>query len=166
MSITIVGLVAYLATIAHNVFVISCRGYAALETREIMALYVDLPLRYDNGIWEQGTEVWVGVKPPIDVDVFGRSDSDEAESKMHVMDLFLWERWLTEDEIAVLPSSIGSVDYNMIDLPQDIWKWADSPSRVDEWDSDPTDDTNGGSVMAINAHLAADRELGQSELKC
>ncbi|KAK1386817.1 hypothetical protein POM88_014995 [Heracleum sosnowskyi] len=100
---------------------------------------VDLPLRYDNGIWEQGTEVWVGVKPPIDVDVFGRSDSDEAESKMHVMDLFLWERWLTEDEIAALPSSIGSVDYNMIDLPQDIWKWADSPSRVDEWDSDPTD---------------------------
>lgn len=89
-----------------------------------------LPLRYDNGIWEQGTEVWVGVKPPIDVDAFGRSDSDGAESKMHVMDLFLWGRCLTEDEIAALPSSIGSVDYNMIDLPQDNWKWADSPSRV------------------------------------
>lgn len=89
-----------------------------------------LPLRYDNGIWEQGTEVWVGVKPPIDVDAFGRSDSDGAESKMHVMDLFLWGRCLTEDEIAALPSSIGSVDYDMIDLPLDNWKWVDSPSRV------------------------------------
>lgn len=89
-----------------------------------------LPLRYDNGIWEQGTEIWVGVKPPIDVDAFGRSDSDGAESKMHVMDLFMWGRCLTEDEIATLPSSIGSVDYNMIDLPSDNWKWADSPSRV------------------------------------
>ncbi|KAL1803034.1 calpain-type cysteine protease DEK1 isoform X1 [Daucus carota subsp. sativus] len=98
-----------------------------------------LPLRYDNGIWEQGTEIWVGVKPPIDVDAFGRSDSDGAESKMHVMDLFMWGRCLTEDEIATLPSSIGSVDYNMIDLPSDNWKWADSPSRVDEWDSDPAD---------------------------
>lgn len=98
-----------------------------------------LPLLMNNGIWEQGTEVWVGVRPPIDMDAFGRSDSEGAESKMHLMDVFLWGRCLTEDEIASLHDMMVSTDYHMVDLPEDHWQWADSPSRVDEWDSDPVD---------------------------
>ncbi|KAL7203033.1 hypothetical protein ACSBR1_034475 [Camellia fascicularis] len=98
-----------------------------------------LPLRVGNSIWEQGTEVWVGVRPPTDVDAFGRSDSEGAESKMHLMDVFLWGRCLTEDEIVVFHTAMGSAEYNMIDLQEDNWQWADSPSRVDEWDSDPAD---------------------------
>lgn len=98
-----------------------------------------LPLRLGNGIWEQGTEVWVGVRPPTDVDAFGRSDSEGAESKMHIMDLFLWGRCLLEDEISALPAAMGSTDYNMLDLPEDNWQWTDSPPRVDEWDSDPAE---------------------------
>ncbi|KAL3518927.1 hypothetical protein ACH5RR_021516 [Cinchona calisaya] len=98
-----------------------------------------LPLSVGNSIWEEGTEVWVGIRPPTDMDAFGRSDSEGAESKMHIMDVFLWGRCLTEDEIAALASAMGSADYNTIDLPDDNWQWADSPSRVDEWDSDPAD---------------------------
>lgn len=89
-----------------------------------------LPLLMNNGIWEQGTEVWVGVRPPIDMDAFGRSDSEGAESKMHLMDVFLWGRCLTEDEIASLHDMMVSTDYHMVDLPEDHWQWADSPSRV------------------------------------
>lgn len=98
-----------------------------------------LPLRVGNGIWEPGTDVWVGVRPPTDVDAFGRSDSEGAESKMHIMDLFLWGRCLLEDEISALPAAMGSTDYNMLDLPEDNWQWSDSPPRVDEWDSDPAE---------------------------
>ncbi|KAK6936992.1 Peptidase C2, calpain, catalytic domain [Dillenia turbinata] len=98
-----------------------------------------LPFRVDNGIWEQGTEVWVGTRPPIDMDAFGRSDSEGAEPKMHVMDVFLWGRCLTEDEIASLSAALPLAEYCMIDLPEDNWQWADSPSRVDEWDSDPAE---------------------------
>ncbi|KAJ6944989.1 calpain-type cysteine protease DEK1-like [Populus alba x Populus x berolinensis] len=98
-----------------------------------------LPLSVGSSIWEQGTEVWVGVRPPIDVDAFGRSDSEGAESKMHIMDVFLWGRCLTEDEIASLHTAIGSTEFGMIDYPEDNWQWADSPPRVDEWDSDPAD---------------------------
>ncbi|KAF5930090.1 hypothetical protein HYC85_030963 [Camellia sinensis] len=98
-----------------------------------------LPLRVGNSIWEQGTEVWVGVRPPTDVDAFGRSDSEGAESKMHLMDVFLWGRCLTEDEIVVFHTAMGSDEHSMIDLQEDNWQWADSPSRVDEWDSDPAD---------------------------
>ncbi|XP_057475056.1 LOW QUALITY PROTEIN: calpain-type cysteine protease DEK1-like [Actinidia eriantha] len=98
-----------------------------------------LPLRVGNSIWEPGTEVWVGVRPPTDVDAFGRSDSEGAESKMHLMDVFLWGRSLTEDEIAALHAAMVSAEYNMIDLQEDNWQWAESPSRVDEWDSDPAD---------------------------
>lgn len=89
-----------------------------------------LPLRIGNGIWDQGTEVWVGVRPPTDVDAFGRSDSEGAESKMHIMDLFLWGRCLLEDEISALPAAMGSTEYNMLDLPEDNWQWTDSPPRV------------------------------------
>ncbi|KAJ9697702.1 hypothetical protein PVL29_007026 [Vitis rotundifolia] len=98
-----------------------------------------LPLRVGNGIWEQGTEVWIGVRPPIDIDAFGRSDSEGAESKMHIMDVFMWGRCLTEDEIAAFYGTMGSAEYSMIDFPEDNWQWADSPSRVDEWDSDPAE---------------------------
>ncbi|GFY99001.1 calpain-type cysteine protease family [Actinidia rufa] len=98
-----------------------------------------LPLRVGNSIWEPGTEVWVGVRPPTDVDAFGRSDSEGAESKMHLMDVFLWGRSLTEDEITALHAAMVSAEYNMIDLQEDNWQWTESPSRVDEWDSDPAD---------------------------
>nr|XP_043613886.1 calpain-type cysteine protease DEK1 [Erigeron canadensis] len=99
----------------------------------------ELPLRVENGIWDNGTEAWVGVRPPTDVDAFGRSDSEGAESKMHIMDLFLWGRCLSEDEVSALPAAMGSTEYNMLDLPEDNWQWTDSPPRVDEWDSDPAE---------------------------
>lgn len=89
-----------------------------------------LPLHVGNTIWELGTEVWVGVRPPTDMDAFGRSDSEGAESKMHIMDVFLWGRCLTEDDIAALHAAVGSADTSMIDFPEDAWQWADSPSRV------------------------------------
>lgn len=89
-----------------------------------------LPLHVGNSIWEQGTDVWVGVRPPIDMDAFGRSDSEGVESKMHIMDVFLWGRCLTEDEIAALHAATGSADFSAIDFPEDNWQWADSPSRV------------------------------------
>ncbi|XP_022729421.1 calpain-type cysteine protease DEK1 isoform X1 [Durio zibethinus] len=98
-----------------------------------------LPLIVGNSILEQGTEVWVGVRPPIDMDAFGRSDSEGAESKMHIMDVFVWGRCLNEDEIASLHAAICSTEFNLIDIPEDNWHWADSPPRVDEWDSDPAD---------------------------
>ncbi|KAL0369361.1 UNVERIFIED_CONTAM: Calpain-type cysteine protease DEK1 [Sesamum angustifolium] len=98
-----------------------------------------LPLNVGNGIWEQGTDVWVGVRPPIDMDAFGRSDSEGTESKMHVMDVFLWGRCLNEDEVAALPAAMGFGDYNLIDHPDDNWQWADSPPRVEDWESDPAE---------------------------
>ena len=89
-----------------------------------------LPLSVGDSIWEQGTEVWVGFRPPTDVDAFGRSDSEGAESKMHIMDVFLWGRCLTEDEIASLHTAIGSTELGMVDFLEDNWHWADSPPRV------------------------------------
>ncbi|CAA2992302.1 calpain-type cysteine protease DEK1 [Olea europaea subsp. europaea] len=98
-----------------------------------------LPLNVGNGIWEQGTEVWLGVRPPTDVDAFGRSDSEGAESKMHIMDVFLWGRCLNEDEIAALAAAMGSSDYNTMDILDDNWQWSSSPPRVEDWESDPAD---------------------------
>ncbi|KAI3924358.1 hypothetical protein MKW98_032559 [Papaver atlanticum] len=98
-----------------------------------------LPLRMGDAIWEQGTEVWIGTRPPIDFDSFGRSDSEGADPKMHIMDVFLWGRCLTEDEVAAVHSATSSGEYNVSDLPEDGWQWCDSPSRVAEWDSDPAD---------------------------
>lgn len=89
-----------------------------------------LPLVEGSSIWELGTEVWIGVRPPIDMDAFGRSDSEGAESKMHIMDVFLWGRCLNEDEITSLHASICSTELNLIDFPEDNWHWADSPPRV------------------------------------
>ncbi|XP_028759629.1 calpain-type cysteine protease DEK1 [Neltuma alba] len=98
-----------------------------------------LPLSVGDSIWEHGTEVWVGVRPPTDMDAFGRSDSEGVESKMHIMDAFLWGRCLTEDEISALYSTMASADFSILDFPEDNWQWADSPSRVDDWESDPAD---------------------------
>lgn len=98
-----------------------------------------LPLCLGNGVWEEGTDVWVGTRPPADMDAFGRSDSEGAESKMHLMDVFLWSRCLTEDEIASLADAIGCAKFSANDLPDDDWQWADSPSRADGWESDPAD---------------------------
>ncbi|KAL6567140.1 Calpain-type cysteine protease dek1 [Orobanche minor] len=98
-----------------------------------------LPLNVDHGIWEQGTDVWIGVRPQMDLDAFGRSDSEGIESKMHVMDVFLWGRCLNEDEIASLPSAVGSRDHDLIDHPDDNWQWTDSPPRVEDWESDPAE---------------------------
>lgn len=86
-----------------------------------------LPLALGNSIWEEGTEVWIGVRPPIDLDAFGRSDSEGAESKMHIMDVLLWGRCLTEDEVATLHSAIGSNELSTGDFSDDNWQWADSP---------------------------------------
>jgi len=89
-----------------------------------------LPLSIGSAIWEQGAEVWLGVRPPIDVDAFGRSDSDGVESKMHIMDVFLWGKCLSEEEAASLHAAIGMADLDMIDLSDDNWQWTDSPPRV------------------------------------
>ena len=56
--------------------------------------------------------------------------SEGTESKMHIMDLFLWGRCLLEDEISALPAAMGTTEYNMFDLPEDNWQWTDSPPRV------------------------------------
>ncbi|KAK9169580.1 hypothetical protein Syun_001720 [Stephania yunnanensis] len=98
-----------------------------------------LPLHNGLGIWEEGTEVWIGVWPPTDVDAFGRSDSEGADPKMHIMDAFLWGRCLTEDEIVSLHAATGVADDGTVDPTEDGWQWGDSPSRADEWDSDPAD---------------------------
>ncbi|KAK7318765.1 hypothetical protein RJT34_03472 [Clitoria ternatea] len=98
-----------------------------------------LPLGIGSSIWEEGTEMWVGARPPTDIDAFGRSDSEGVESKMHIMDAFLWGRCLTDDEVSALYTSMASVDFSAHDFPEDNWQWADSPSRVDGWDSDPAD---------------------------
>ncbi|VFQ85160.1 unnamed protein product [Cuscuta campestris] len=106
-----------------------------------------LPLHTGSCVWEQGTEVWVGIRPPIDLDAFGRSDSEAANSKMQIMDVFLWGRCLTEDEIATLPGAIVTAEYNMINLLDHNFQWTDSPTRasvlcpkiVDDWESDPAD---------------------------
>ncbi|VFQ64034.1 unnamed protein product [Cuscuta campestris] len=58
---------------------------------------------------------------------------------MQIMDVFLWGRCLTEDEIATLPGAIVTAEYNMINLLDDNFQWTDSPTRVDDWESDPAD---------------------------
>ncbi|XP_057422027.1 calpain-type cysteine protease DEK1-like isoform X3 [Lotus japonicus] len=98
-----------------------------------------LPLCVGSSIWEQGTEVWIGARPPTDIDAFGRSDSEGVESKMHIMDAFLWGRCLTDDEVSALYTSVASADISALDFPEDNWQWAESPSRADGYDSDPAD---------------------------
>lgn len=88
-----------------------------------------LPLQR-SGIWEPGTDIWVGARPPTDLDAFGRSDSEGADSKMQIMDAFLWGRCLSEDEIAAFHASTSAGDYGLIDLGEDGWNGVDSPLRV------------------------------------
>ncbi len=81
-----------------------------------------LPLPRNNGIWEPGTDIWVGARPPTDLDAFGRSDSEGSDSKMQIMDAFLWGRCLTEDEVAMLHTAICSAEYGLFDLAaEDAW---------------------------------------------
>ncbi|XP_072998652.1 calpain-type cysteine protease ADL1 [Typha latifolia] len=98
-----------------------------------------LPLQRSNGIWERGTDVWVGTRPPTDLDAFGRSDSEGADFKMQIMDAFLWGRCLTEDEIATFHTSTSVGEYGFIDLHEDGWHIGDSPSRMDDWESEVAD---------------------------
>ncbi|XP_020089245.1 calpain-type cysteine protease ADL1 [Ananas comosus] len=94
-----------------------------------------LPLQR-SGIWEPGTDIWVGARPPTDLDAFGRSDSEGADSKMQIMDAFLWGRCLSEDEIAAFHASTSAGDYGLIDLGEDGWNGIDSPLRVEDWGSE------------------------------
>ncbi|XP_038983004.1 calpain-type cysteine protease ADL1-like [Phoenix dactylifera] len=100
---------------------------------------IGLPLHGSSGIWEQGTDVWVGARPPTDLDAFGRSDSEGADSKMQIMDAFLWGRCLTEDEIAAFHAATSPAEYDLIDLPEDGWYLCDSPPRVVDWESEEAD---------------------------
>ncbi|XP_010936786.1 calpain-type cysteine protease ADL1 [Elaeis guineensis] len=100
---------------------------------------IGLPLHGSSGIWEQGTDVWVGARPPTDLDAFGRSDSEGADSKMQIMDAFLWGRCLTEDEIAAFHAATSPTEYDLIDLPEYGWYLCDSPSRVVDWESEEAD---------------------------
>lgn len=95
-----------------------------------------LPLHGGDGIWEQGTDIWVGARPPTDLDAFGRSDSEGVEAKMQIMDAFLWGRCLSEDEIGTLHAATSPVGYDLIDLPEDVWHFGGSPSRVQKYLSD------------------------------
>lgn len=78
-----------------------------------------LPLPSDSAIWDEGTEIFVGMKPAMDVEAFGRSDSEGVESRMHIMDVFLWGRMLTEDEVVAVHSSVIASD--LAALPEDDW---------------------------------------------
>ncbi|KAJ7531630.1 hypothetical protein O6H91_14G051800 [Diphasiastrum complanatum] len=98
-----------------------------------------LQLPADEGIWEDGSEVWVGIRPPLDLDAFGRSDSEGAESRMHVMDVFLWGRCLTEEEIMAVHNCTNVDEYNLGDVPDDDWRSGDSPIRLEDWESEAAD---------------------------
>ncbi|KAG2552578.1 hypothetical protein PVAP13_9KG552600 [Panicum virgatum] len=95
-----------------------------------------LPLPTINGIWEPGTDIWVGARPPIDLDAFGRSDSEGSDSKMQIMDAFLWGRCLSEDEVAALHTAMSPAEHGFFDLaPGDAWHGSYS-ARVDDWESE------------------------------
>lgn len=78
-------------------------------------------------------EVWVGIRPPMDLDAFGRSDSEGAESRMHAMDVFMWGRCLTEDEILTVHNCTNPEDYNDIYMADEDWQGSpmETPMRVD-----------------------------------
>ncbi|KAL2644549.1 hypothetical protein R1flu_012136 [Riccia fluitans] len=93
-----------------------------------------LQIPAENGVWEEGTEVWVGIRPPMDLDAFGRSDSEGNDSRMHVMDVFLWGRLLTEDEIlAVYQTCSSGEEYNDHNLPNDDWRGSPVESPLEDW---------------------------------
>jgi hypothetical protein len=58
----------------------------------------------------------------MDLDAFGRSDSEGSDSKMQIMDAFLWGRCLSEDEVTVLHTAMSPAEYGFFDLaPGDAW---------------------------------------------
>jgi hypothetical protein len=95
-------------------------------------LRFDLPLPAEGGILQEGMEVWVGIRPPMDLDAFGRSDSEGAESRMHAMDVFMWGRCLSEEEIQLVHNSTIPEDYNDTGTFDDDWQGSpmETPMRV------------------------------------
>lgn len=89
-----------------------------------------LPPQASNVVWELGTNIWIGARPPIDLDAFGRSDSEEIDSKMQMMDAFLWGRCLTDDEVSAFYTSMCPSEYDMIYYPDYAWQFGESPPRV------------------------------------
>lgn len=92
-----------------------------------------------GGIWQEGTEVWVGAKPPMDLDAFGRSDSEGGEPRMQIMDVFIWGRCLSGDEIRMVHNSTSIDETHLEELLDDNWQCDESPSREEESGSDPQD---------------------------
>lgn len=68
----------------------------------------------------------------MDLDAFGRSDSEGAESKMHAMDVFMWGRCLTEDEILMVHNCANLEEQNELDIMDDYWQGSpmETPMRV------------------------------------
>ncbi|EFJ08518.1 hypothetical protein SELMODRAFT_236021 [Selaginella moellendorffii] len=97
-----------------------------------------LQIPVEGGIWQRETEVWVGSRPPMDLDAFGRSDSEGVEASMHIMDVFLWGRCLKEEELLTVHNA-NVADYSVEDLPDDDWQSGDSPIRLDDWGSEAAD---------------------------
>ncbi|KAH6559054.1 hypothetical protein KP509_1Z029900 [Ceratopteris richardii] len=95
-----------------------------------------LSIPAERGIWEEGTEVWVGVKPPMDLDAFGRSDSEGGEPRMQIMDVFVWGRCLSGEEIKMVHNST-IVDEHLADEVLDYEE--ETPSREAESGTDPED---------------------------
>eukprot|EP00250_Pteridium_aquilinum_P020316 c24782_g3_i2 orf=517-6945(-) len=95
-----------------------------------------LSIPAEKGVWEEGTEVWVGAKPPMDLDAFGRSDSEGGEPRMQIMDVFVWGRCLSGEEIKMVHNST-IVDEH---LAEEILEYEEeTPSRDAESGTDPED---------------------------
>ena len=92
----------------------------------------DLSLPAEGGVWQEGMEVWIGIRPPMDLDAFGRSDSEGAESRMHAMDIMMWGRCLSEDEILMVHNCTNPEEYNDMDIMDDYWQGSpmETPMRV------------------------------------
>ncbi|KAJ4808103.1 Calpain protease [Rhynchospora pubera] len=95
-----------------------------------------LPLPQSSTIFEVGTHVWIGVRPPTDLDAFGRSDSEGADCKMHIMDAFLWGRCLTEDEVVAFHATMGPSEDELYELPEDVCWHGGESSRFEEWETE------------------------------
>jgi len=102
-------------------------------------LRLDLPLPAEGGIWQEGMELWVGIRPPMDLDAFGRSDSEGAESRMHVMDIFMWSRCLSEEEIMMVHNKCSAEDYHDVDVLDYDYEGSpmETPMRFEDWRYDP-----------------------------
>ncbi|MCO5606609.1 hypothetical protein L7F22_060797 [Adiantum nelumboides] len=95
-----------------------------------------LSIPTEGGVWQDGTEVWVGAKPPMDLDAFGRSDSEGGEPRMQIMDAFIWGRCLSGDEIKTVHNST-IVDKH---LAEEVLEYEEeTPSRDAESGTDPED---------------------------